>query len=113
MFGGLQLMLLIAVYASCSCVMPWRWREFRVEISCHKSKYYFVYDLLFRLSRSFLFFWFHFFITYGCMFCVLLSDFVNYVLLLLLCVGIIIIVMYVLFCMLRFHVTSGTLRLSW
>jgi len=70
---------------SCTCVVPWRWPEFRVEISFHKSKYYFGCHLLFHLSHCFMFFWFHFFITVYMFvsFCMFLFKFVNYILLLL------------------------------
>jgi hypothetical protein len=59
---------------------------------------------LFRLSHSFMFFWFYdffFHCIYGCMFCMLLFNFVNYVFLLLyLCI---LIVMHVLFCIVCSH----------
>jgi len=59
---------------------------------------------LFRLSHSFIFFWFHFFYhcIYGCIFCVLLFNFVNYVFLFL-CLFILT-VMYVPFCTFCFNV---------
>ena len=62
--------------------------------------------MVFRLSRTFILFWFDssYHCTYGCMFCMLLFNFVDYVFLLLcLCI---LIVMYVLFCIFCFHLSN-------
>jgi hypothetical protein len=58
--------------------------------------------MVFRLSHSFMYFWFIFYhCIHGSMFCTVLFNFLNYVFLLLyLCI---LIVMYVLFCIFRFH----------
>ena len=61
---------------------------------------------LFRSSHSFIFFWFYFYhCIYGCIFCMFLFNFVNYVLLLLyFCILIVIYVPFWVFCFIVFCV---------